>query len=253
MEEIMTKIIFFFENNNKGDYVNVLANSDLVPGAIVSQNAGSTNLGIYYQVGGGGLNGVFAQALGTQVAGVNVELKEAYDAKFGDGSWVRDSRTPPSPLPLTSLLVAVSPSAHVGQNCIGMMYSVGPMLTAKGLIPSESSRYTQIYDDAMSAIAQSDKKIDGFRLMMLSSGIYRGGAPIVPFANDAAACIIDAVCTAVKAQPQKLGQLAILINTNANAQFPKELKGFTNAAKAHDADFFSENGKQGFSITLKSG
>ena len=160
----MSEISFFFESNDKGGYVDVLANSKLVLGNIVSQNAGSTNPGIYYQVGGGGLNGAFASALGTQATDVNRALQAAYDTKFGTGSWSRDSGNPPSPLPLTSLLVPVTASAHVGNYCVGMMYSVGPMLTSAGLTPTESALYTKIYADAATEIAQSATTIDGFRI-----------------------------------------------------------------------------------------
>jgi len=59
---------------------------------------------------------------------------------------------------------------------------------------------------------------------MLSSGIYRGDAPIAYFADAAAGCIIDVVCTSVIAQPLALSQLGILINTDLNAPFPTELK-----------------------------
>ncbi len=228
----MNEIRFLFESNDQGGYVDVLSNSELVSGPLVSQNAGSTNPGIYYQVGGGGLNGAFASALGTEADRVNKELKTAYDEKFGVGRWDKDSRQPPTPLPLTSLLVRVSPSAEVGNNVIGMVYSVGPMLTSAGLTANDCSLYTQIYADALHEIAANSTKIDGFRITMLSSGIYRGGAPIGPFADAAARCIIDAVCAAVKAQPVALGQLAILINTDTTAPFLKELKGFTSAATA---------------------
>lgn len=226
------EIQFFFESNHNHGYVGVLANSELVSGAIVSQDAGSTNPGIYYQVGGGGLNGAFDAALGAQVNTVNKELQTAYDKKFGAGSWDKDSNNPPSPLPLTSLLVPVSPAAHVGDKITGIVYSVGPILTSAGLTPAMRSVYTQIYVDAMNQIAANSTKIDGFRITILSSSIYRGNAPIAPFADAAAGCIIDAVRTAVKAQPTALGNLAILINTNANAAFPVELNGFTNAATA---------------------
>ena len=85
-----------------------------------------------------------------------------------------------------------------------------------------------------------------FSVAMLSSGIYRGGAPIAAFADAAAGCIIDAICAAVKIQPVKLGQLAILINTDTNVEFPKELNGFTNAATARGVTVT----KTGFSIPL---
>jgi hypothetical protein len=229
----MSQIHFFFESNENGGYIDVLANSSFIPGSVVSQNAGSTNPGIYYQVGGGGLNGVFERALGPQqVVSVNNQLQIAYDAKFGEGKWAKDSKEPPSPFPLTSLLVPV----EVGNNCIGMMYSVGPMLARDGLTaPSEKSRYTQIYVDAMNEISQRDSNVNAFRITMLSSGIYRGDAPLADFADAAAGCIIDAVCTSVIAQPLALSQLGILINTDHNAPFPAELRGFKNAATARGA------------------
>lgn len=243
-ENRMNQIQFFFESNVTGQYVDVLAESKMISGAIVSQNAGSTNHDIYYQVGGSGLNGAFARALGPQqVVKVNNQLQVSYDEKFGKGSWARDSKDSPSPSPLTSLLVPV----EAGTSCIGMMYSVGPRLTRDGLTPpSEKSRYTQIYADAMNEIAKSSTKIDGFRITMLSSGIYRGDAPLADFADAAAGCILDAVCASVKAQPLALAQLTILINTNLHAPFPTELQGFTNAATARGATVTST----GFIIQL---
>ena len=237
---------FYFESDRNHGYVPVLANSTLVSGSIVSQNAGSTNGTIYYQVGGGGLNGVFSNALGnndprrinnprTDLDDVNDELTEAYDRKFGAGSWQRDSNNPPSPVPLTSLLVQVRPGVNVGEKVVGMVYSVGPMLDPAGLTASLRSVYIAIYTDAMNEIAASPTKIDAFRITMLSSGIYLNGAPIEPFADAAAGCIIDAVRTAVKAKPAALARLAILINTDTNAEFTKELNGFTNAATARGA------------------
>jgi len=117
-----------------------------------------------------------------------------------------------------------------------MMYSVGPMLTRDGLTaPSEQSRYTQIYADAMNEIAQIDSNVSAFRITMLSLGVYRGGAPLAEFADAAAGCIIDAVCTSVISQHLALSQLGILINTDHNAQFSAELTGFKNAAKSRGA------------------
>jgi hypothetical protein len=233
----MTQIQFFFESNEQGGYVDVLANSSFFSGAVVSQNAGSTNSDIYYQVGGRGLNGVFARVLGPQqVVGVNKELQIAYDAKYGAGRWAKDSVNPPSPIPLTSFLVPVK----AGNSCVGMMYSVGPQLTSDGLTaPADKNRYTQIYADAMYEIAHNESVVYGFRVTMLSSGIYRGGAPIEAFADAAAGCIIDAVHASVVSQPSALSKLSILINTDLNAKFPVELTGFTNAASARGATITS--------------
>jgi hypothetical protein len=80
----MNQIRFFFESNEQGRYVDVLADSPCISGAVVSQNTGSTNSGIYNQVGGVGLNGAFERALGPQqVARVNKELQISHDAMFG--------------------------------------------------------------------------------------------------------------------------------------------------------------------------
>jgi hypothetical protein len=226
------EIRFLFESADDGDYVKPLANSALLSGSLVTQNAGSTNSGFYYLVDGGGLNGAFKAALGAQRGAVNAELKKAYDAKFGAGKWARDAARPPSEPPLTSLLIPISPTTQVGDRVVGMVYSVGPMLTSAGLSSSMQAVYTQIYRDAMDEIAASPTRVDAFRITMLSSGIYRGNAPIGPFADAAAACIVEAVVAAVQADPETLGDLTILINTKRTATPPIELDGFTHAAAA---------------------
>jgi hypothetical protein len=225
-------IRFRFESTEEGGWVDVLANSALVSGSVVTQNAGSTFPGIYYKVGGGGLNQVFFDELGGAegVKNVNAELEKAYDAKFGEGSWDRDSENPPSPAPLTSLLVPLKAASGVGDNVVGMVYSVGPVLSEAGLTGSLQSNYTQIYRDAMTAIAASTTRPHAFRITMLSTNIYSGGAPIGPLADAAARCIIEAIRGAVIEDPVALAGLTILINTNRNAKPPKELDGFTHAA-----------------------
>jgi hypothetical protein len=249
-----TNIQFLFESSENDKYVDVLADSELVSGSIVSQNAGSSDRGIYYQVGGGGLNGEFETALGGQVANVNAELRKAYDAEFGAGLYDKHSSDPLSlpPLdspPLGSVLVPVSPGPQVGTRVIGMVYSVGPKLdpSGAGLTAEIIPAYTRIYLDAMTRIALSPTKVDGFRITMLSSGIYRGNAPIPKFAEAAADCIITAVRTGIKAHPAALKGLAILINTNRTAEIPMELAaGFTEAAKALGVEVTSS----GFSIPV---
>ena len=85
------QINILFETSSSGDYVGVLKNSELVNGQIASQDAGSSNIGIYYQVGGGGVNGLFADALngakhvnaGPLCISVNAALHDAYDNQFG--------------------------------------------------------------------------------------------------------------------------------------------------------------------------
>jgi hypothetical protein len=58
------KFGILFESKNSNDCVGVMEESSLIRGPIASQNAGSTNQTIYYQVGGSGVNGFFATALG---------------------------------------------------------------------------------------------------------------------------------------------------------------------------------------------
>src|SRR5665213_987266 len=93
------KFEFRFEMNATGNYVGVLANSALVKGKIASQNAGSSNAGIYYQVGGGGVNGYFHDALhdpklldnvNEALDDVNKALVAAYDNRFGKDAWNQD-------------------------------------------------------------------------------------------------------------------------------------------------------------------
>jgi hypothetical protein len=241
----LPEIQFLFESNDQGGYVDALANSALSTGSLVTQNAGSTNPGIYYQVGGGGLNGRFSAALGTEAQAVNRALQRAYDERFGAGRWKQDSTDPPTPLPLTSLLVPVSPSVHVGDRVAGLVYSVGPVLTSAGIAGPTAQVYTQIYLDAMEAIAASRTKISAFRITMLSTGIYAANAPTAGLADAAAGCIIDAVRTATKANADALNGLVILINTDRNTDPPKELDGFTAAATAIGAKVTSS----GFSVS----
>lgn len=251
----MTDIKFYFESNHQHGYVGVIDPSPVLNGAVVSQNAGSTNPGIYYQVGGLGLNGAFDKALNTQVPTVNALLVTDYNnLGIGSGSWQNDAATPPDPLPLTSLLVPVNTNDTNTNKTSAMMYSVGPQLSASGLLAADLKIYTQIYVDAMTRIVQSQHTFAGFRITMLSSGIYRGGAPIAPFADAAAGAIIDAIASSVKAQPTKLGGLAILMNTDdypvsrsGKKGYPKERMGFTNAAVARGA---SDITWAGFTISV---
>ena len=240
----MTDIRFYFESNDKHGYVGVIEKSPFIKGEIVSQNAGSTNPGIYYQVGGGGLNSAFSSALGSQVKVVNQKLVSEYNSLgIGSGSWEKDSSSPPNPLPLTSLLVPINPDDEHTDKTSAMMYSVGPVLNSSGLVAAELASYTRIYTDAMTRIANSDQSFAGFRITLLSSGIYRGGAPIGPFADSAAGAVIDAITSSVKSNTAKLGGLSILINTDDYPMkrhsdkklYPKERIGFTNAAVARNA------------------
>ncbi|MFN9630337.1 MAG: hypothetical protein ACK59A_08930 [Cyanobacteriota bacterium] len=228
----MKEIQFLFESRN-GDYVEVTAGSQLVSGPIVSQNAGSSSTGIYYQVGGGGLNGLFARALGTtQLDTVNGQLRTAYDGTFGAGRWQKDSMNLPSPSPLSSFLVPI----QVGTDGVGMMYSVGPDLRWTSLsLPSVASAYAQVYADAIDQLATSNLKVGALRITMLSTGIYAGSTPVADLAKDAAACILNGMVTALKARPADLENLVILINTQSTTEASKEFTGFRQAASVWGA------------------
>lgn len=233
-----TCIRFRFESSETGRYVPTLGNSKIVSGAIATQNAGSSNVGIYYQVGGGGINGLFAAALTAagQLEAVNAALVHAYDARFGPGAWARDRDAPPgSSPPLTSLLIPLTPGVGpVGSAVTGMMYSVGPILGAQGI--TDAAAYAVIYTDAMAEISRSraaGHSLTGLRIAMLSTGIYasRVDDPAALFA-DSAACIINGIVSAATKDPS-LSNVTILINTDDHPDTPpaKERDGFNTAAE----------------------
>jgi hypothetical protein len=226
-----------FESNN-GKYVPVLANSMLATGNVVSQNAGSSNPGIYYQVGGGGLNGVFVDALGQeQTDQCNQALVAAYDAKFGAGAWKRDQTQKPADPPLTSFLVSVDAAkcAHAGDQIVGMIYSVGPKLTSAGI--TDESQYRGIYIDAFAAVVNSNANTSGnqiaaVRITMLSTGIYAGGDPTTLY-NTSARCILDGIQEAAAAAAEADFPPTVLVNNATESDGTnKEVDSFTHAAEA---------------------
>lgn len=228
---------FRFETSGTGGYVPILGNSDLVPGPIASQDAGSSNVGIYYQVGGGTLNGRFAQALQAagQLDAVNAALVTAYDARFGAGAWKRDSQTGggASP-PLTSFLIPLAPGqGPVGSSVTGLMYSVGPVLGPQGI--TDRASYAALYADAMAEVGRhraAGHTLAGLRITMLSTGVYAMSVhdPNALFVTSAA-CIIDGLVGAVKQDPS-LADMTILINAydHPHTPPPKERYGFGAAA-----------------------
>ncbi|MEM1056182.1 MAG: hypothetical protein AAGI52_11695 [Bacteroidota bacterium] len=239
----MSSIAIRYETSVSSGYRPVLSNSDVVSGPIASQNAGSTNLGIYYQVGGGGVNGLFHDALCGSKPGdlcphqacldtVNADLVTAYDATYGAGAWKKDSASPPDPLPLTSFLVPIPSgcSSRVGANAVAMMYSVGPDMSSETSF-SNPTGYTQIYADAMAqtaAFLAAGHALDGLRLTMLSTGIYKPRvADKAAFYAEVAGCILDAVVAGAKAAPALAG-VTVLINTNGPGG--KEQTAFDTAA-----------------------
>jgi hypothetical protein len=230
-------INFLFESTPLADngyaYVDVLADSALVPGKIVTQNAGSSDPEWYYQVGGGGLNGAFASKLEGVLGTVNARLQSAYAARFGAHRFANDPTLPLERRPLTSFLVELDPQPPVGRNVAGMMYSVGPRVGDQGLTGDLLLAYTQVYVDAMAAIASSPTKIDGFRITLISSGIYLDAATVEPFSLAAAGAIINAVRIGVKKSNGRLTGLSILINTSD--KHPEVITGFTRAATAAGA------------------
>lgn len=231
-----TFLKFYFESAANKGYVGVFANSKLIDGNIATQNAGSTNFGIYYQVGGGGLNGIFAQALTSsgQLKRVNQQLIERYNEKYGDGTYERDSSKGVQNK-LTSFLVPLTHdnTSGIGANVVGMMYSVGPVLGRDGI--TDRSQYSQIYADAVTEVMNSNKLSDnpivGLRITMLSTGIYASSVDNVDdLFRDSAELIIRGIVEAYK----NLGvgfPLDILINTNHD-QTNKEVNGFTSAIRA---------------------
>jgi hypothetical protein len=235
-----------FESTEAHDYVGVLDNTSVLKGLIASQDAGSTNSGIYYQIGGRGVNGFFASALGPSLTKtVNAALTAAYEARFGADSWKTDQRS--STPPRTSFYIPLPADASqkgnvVGQRVAGIVYSVGPVLSGTKI--PDPGQYLQIYLDALNAVAEENKsaaakatngkaeRIEGLRMTMVSTGIY---AP--PDADDAAAVraeaaglILDAIATAA-AGPDAL-HLPTTFLINCGSPTSDEIDAFSNAAKA---------------------
>jgi hypothetical protein len=216
-----------------GGYVPVLSNSTVATGKLVSQNAGSSNPGIYYQVGGGGLNGRFRDALGPeQTDRVNQALRAAYDGRFGAGAWM-DQNQKGANAPLTSFLVPVD-AARPGDQIVGMIYSVGPQLT-KGAI-TDKSQYRAIYTDAFAAVVSANargERIAAVRITMLSTGIYAGALSNPSALYDtSASCILDGIEQAAAAAAAAHFPQTVLVNSATEPDgSSKEVDSFTRAAK----------------------
>lgn len=227
---------FRFETSRSGGYVPILGNSSLGPTKVASQDAGSRNPGIYYQVGGDALNGKFASDLtkAGQLPAVNQALVRAYDNQYGTGSWQKWNRGEGSGRPpLTSFLIALEPGVGpIGSDVVGLMYSVGPKLSPQGI--TDTSRYRAIYTAAMTAIG-SGGLIDGLRITMLSTGIYADRVTDKKkLYVTAAESIIDGIVSAVADDPTLAGVM-VLINTSDTDPVSdgqgKERYGFCQAAK----------------------
>ncbi len=232
-------------------WVDVVADSPVVKGSLATQNAGSTNPGIYYQVDGGFLNGAFKSKLtqAGQIQAVNKALKTAYDTKYGAGSFAADAAaSSPRQDRLTSLIIPLTPGAPpVGNHVYAMVYSVGPMLGASGI--TDTQGYKQIYLDALTGIAAWNKQhppaaIQNFRITMLSTNAYAGTGNKETLRQQAAGLIIDAVKEAMQAD-SSLQSLQILINTN-DSQASSERDAFDAAAKSKGLNPIGE----GFDVPL---
>lgn len=236
------KFNFLFETSPTNQYVGVLSDTHLLKGFIASQNAGSTNSGIYHQVGGGGVNLLFMNALGPSLtASVNGDLVVAYDARFGKGAWQKDktSQTPP----LTSFYIPLpaGKGANVGKKVAGMVYSVGPVIDDDHV--TDRDQYRQIHVDALNELASVNKsaatgaKIEGLRITMLSTGIYGPSDPKkkTPECRDVAAVILEALEAAAKGADAAYLPATIPINCATDPKktpASKEIDAFTFAATA---------------------
>jgi len=207
---------FLYECTSTGGWVPALSDSPLAPGSsVATQDAGSTLPGIYYKVGGGTLNKVFADALtqSAQLTTVNDKIAVAYDAKYGAGSYKTDSgKSSPRQDRLTSFVIPLAQESPVGDNVYAMVYSVGPQLTSLGIVDRDG--YKQIYLDALAGISKWNQdhpkaKIENFRVTMLSTGAF--GSPA--FMSDSAGLIVQAVKEAAKADASLTG-ITILVNSN---------------------------------------
>ena len=242
---------FRFESNSSGNYVGILSDSTVVNGNLVSQNAGSSNIGIYYQVGGGGLNHVFDSALNKagQLSQVNASLKTKYDVKYGDGAYQADAMSGRVDR-LTSLLINLRPGASgIGGRAVGMIYSVGPVLGAAGI--TNRAQYAQIYTDAIAQIAAANANenasIEGMRITMLSTGIYAQSVDDPQqLISDSAQLIVEGVANGVAANPSH-GPITILINASSD----HGNKEHTAFAAVSSTDTFNISPVQnGFDVTL---
>lgn len=235
---------FLFESSTSKGWVGPLADSTLCSTKVATQNAGSINASLYYQVGGSGMNGLFAARLSAshRLAEVNGMLKTRYDNRFGTGAWEADSSAvPPRSDRLTSFLIELKPDGiNVGNNVEAMIYSVGPVLGKPGLV--NETQYQQIYFDAIEAIDawnQRGHTIAGLRITMLSCGIYAGLVDDKDLLYEKAAeNIIVGIARAVRRFPRPSG-LNILVNTNDSVKppehngkphIPRERPAFTAAA-----------------------
>lgn len=244
---------FLFESAPAGGWVDVLDDSAVSPGPLVTQDAGSNDAGLYYRIDGGGLNGIFADLLdkADQRAGANADLVTAYDARWGAGAYAADSAgSPPRQDRLTSFLVLLANGVPpIGESVYGVLYSVGPHLRDKGI--EDTDAYKKIYTDGLAAIAEWNRTNTPFvnlRLALLSTGIYGGDSRGPALNAQAAGLIVDAVVAAMKTMPE-LAALTLLVNTNDTpAKDGDERIAFETVARARSIP----TTRQGFDVSLSS-
>ena len=245
------KFHFRFESNaSDGGYVGVMRNSPVFKGPIASQNAGSSDPGLYYIVDGGGLNQQFHDAFGaTQRAQVKRCLEQAYDKRFGADAWANDGKTARGDR-LTSLYVPIPmPLPHdakIGTDVQAMVYSVGPHL--HGSIVDRDT-FRQVYVDALEVLAQAQRDAGAgtapmaLRLTLLSTGIYGGVSADTAeerarlqtdLCRDVAALVLEAVSAAAGGAYAANLPTTLLINADQSAGTGtgKEFDAFKNAAAA---------------------
>lgn len=222
-----------FESAPDGGYVGVTAASPVHPGPIATMNAGSSNLPIYFQVGGSGVNGAFQAALGpAETRRVNAELTRRYEARFGEGSRQRHAHARRSDV-LTTLYVPLSPGeGEVDVSVRGMLYAVGPVL-GRGGLAGQRAAYRSIYADAMAAVCVANRDegagIEAIRLVLVSTGIYAQGLP--PEARsalsaDAATLALEGLADGTRAFDAAHQPGTLLVNCGGD----KELLAFACAA-----------------------
>lgn len=249
-------VAFRFESPTD-DFVDVLGDSPVGSGPIASQNAGSSNPGLYYTVGGGGVNGLFARALRPthpgghdELARVNADLTARYDGRYGAGAWQADRFSGRTDR-LTSVCVPLQhDNTRVHPAVAAMVYSVGPVIQgppagapAGAPLIGNADVYRAIYADALASIASSGLAVARFRVSMVSTGIYAQALQTLAekqqlFA-EAAGLIISAFAQA-DAVPA-----TVLINNGRTPvydpgaggmlQVPLIRDGFTAAAQRHGA------------------
>ena len=235
---------FLYQTGAKGDYFDVTADPTVAGGGgsglVATQNAGSAKSGIYYQLGGTGVNGVFTDRFTKAglLATVQSDLGVAYDKHYGTGTFAADAKDDPTTKAprqdrLTSLLIPYNPAPPIDGNVIAMVYSAAPLLGPGGI--TDKAAYKQIYTDALDAIATWNADPFGtpfefLRITMLSTGTNAGSAAGATLFETSAAMIVEAVNDALKAHTN-LASLIVLVNSNS-ATGDNERKAFDKAAAA---------------------